>query len=193
MVAPRPAGAVASPSSFAMAAPKQSSRPTTTSTATAPDVPTRPSLRTRARSSAPRDQASSVSSPDPGQTAALRRAAFFPPPPGMHAGGFKIRLAPLATQRAGRFAKMRQMLSRRCCRTIISSVLLTPFGTGAAHVMQFGPIRIEDPIPQPAAKLDRRSEINCREKSVGGRPGRPQNRGRGGVGEDCYIFALSPS
>ena len=77
MTAPRHAGAAANPLWFAMAVLRQSSPPTTGFIAMGPAAPTKLSHCTRTRSSALPDPASSVSSPDPGQTAALRRAAFF--------------------------------------------------------------------------------------------------------------------
>jgi hypothetical protein len=70
-----------------------------------------------------------------------------------------------------------------------SSVFLKPSGTGAAHVMQFGPVGSK--IPFLTSRQISTGLIAEKTTSMAILNGR-KKRNRGAAGEDCYIFSLSP-
>jgi hypothetical protein len=71
-------------------------------------------------------------------------------------------------------------------------VLFTPFRTGAAHVVLFGPIGIEDPLLQSARNLDRRRrQIGRREDDLSNPFGWSENRDCGAAHDDYSICSFA--
>ncbi len=73
----------------------------------------------------------------------------------------------------------------------MGGVFLTPFQTRTAHVVQFGSIGIEDPLPKSARNYCHRT--SRREVGVFGHFANSKNRNCGVAHDDHSLLRLSPS
>src|SRR5437879_1479805 len=69
------------------------------------------------------------------------------------------------------------------------SVLLAPFRTRPAHVVELGSIRIEDSVFRPAPHRDQRRQTGCREDRVSSHSRRAENRNHGAAHDDQLFWS----
>lgn len=69
-------------------------------------------------------------------------------------------------------------------------MLFKPFRTRAPHIVEFGPIGIENPLLQSAPTADRRDQTGDREGDVNGRLGRWENRNSGAAHDNYPTWSV---